>query len=167
MRTGSAYELFMYSKQKGNIAFSSVILELQKQRFNVFTESGDLSRVDPIAERDCKLAKIQVKYSKDEEGNMILNLVKSGPNGYRYTYSENDVDWFAVYSLSTGKIAWISSKEACIQKRRVTFRLEKPRNNQTVGIHLIEDYDINRFLRDFTQDTDTPFGEDKVQTTTK
>ena len=157
----------MHSKQKGNIAFSSVILELQKQGFNVFTEVGDFSRVDIIAEKDHKLIKIQVKYSKDEKGSMILRLVKSGPNGYRYTYSENDVDWFAVYSPSTSKIAWISSKEACIQKRQVTFRLEKPKNNQTVGIHLIEDYDINRLLRDFTQDTNTLFGEDKVQATTK
>jgi len=157
----------MHSKQKGNIAFSSVVLELQKHCFNVFTEVGDYSRVDIIAEKDSKLIKIQVKYAHDENGQMILNLEKSGPNGYRYTYTKNDVDWFAVYSPSTEKIAWVSADEACEQKRQFSFRLTPPKNKQCVGIHLIEDYGIDRLLRDFTQDTVSSYGEDKVQTTTE
>jgi len=157
----------MHSKQKGNIAFSSVVLELQKHCFNVFTEVGDYSRVDIIAEKDCKLVKIQVKYAHDENGHMDLALEKSGPNGYRYTYTEKDVDWFAIYSPSTEKIAWVSAEEACKQKRQFNIRLIPPKNKQIAGIHLIEDYGIDRLLRDFTQDTVSSYGEDKVQTTTE
>ena len=157
----------MHSKQKGNIAFSSVVLDLQKHGFNVFTEVGDYSRVDIIAEKNSKLIKIQVKYAHDEKGYVTLSLVKSGPNGYRYTYTEDDVDWFAIYSPSTEKIAWVSAKEACKQERTFAIRITPSKNNQYKGIHLIEDYGIDGLLRDFTQDIVTSYDEDKVQTTTK
>lgn len=157
----------MHSKQKGNIAFSSVVLALQKEGFNVFSEIGDYSRVDLIAEKNGVIRTIQVKYDGSDENFVSIHLQKSGPNGYRYTYSETDVDWFAVYSPFCEKIAWISSKEACLKKRQFLIRLNETKNNQKTNVKLIEDYDINGFLRDFTQDAvPQENGEDKVQTTT-
>ena len=157
----------MHSKQKGNIAFSSVVLALQKEGFNVFSEIGDYSRVDLIAEKNGVIRTIQVKYDGSDENFVILHLQKSGPNGYRYTYSETDVDWFAIYSPFCEKIAWVSSSEACLKKRQFLIRLNKTKNNQKTNVKLIEDYDINGLLRDFTQDAvPQENGEDKVQTTT-
>jgi len=45
--------------------------------------------------------------------------------------------------------------------------MNQPKNNQKTGINFIEEYGIDRFLRDFTQDI-VPLenDEDKVQTTT-
>lgn len=96
------------SKHKGNIAQSAVILELQKHGFNVFTESGDLSRIDIIAEKENRLFKIQIKFSNDSKETAKLNIVKSGPNGYRYTYTNEDVDIFALYHHATETILWLT-----------------------------------------------------------
>lgn len=156
----------MHSKLKGNIAFSFVVLELQKNGFNVFTELGDYSRIDMIAEKNGKLAKIQVKYCGGYEDYIKLKLCKSGPNGYRYNYSENDVDWFAVYSPFHEVVAWIRSEEACEHVNQFIVRINIPKNNQKAKVKLIKDYDINKFLRDFTQDAVASYGDDKVQTTT-
>lgn len=154
----------MHSKQKGNIGFTATVLELQKNMFNVFSEIGDYSRVDLIAEKNGILKKIQVKYSTGECGSISLNLVKSGPNGYRYTYDKNDVDWFAIYSPETDKVYWLSFEDVKSIKKTFTLRLIPAKNNQKSGTHEASDFGISRFLRDFTQDTCN--GDDKVQTTT-
>jgi len=157
----------MHTKQKGNIAFSSVVLALQKEGLNVFSEIGDYSRIDLIAEMNGKTKSIQVKYSGGDDNFVKLNLKKSGPNGYRYTYSEKDVDWFAIYSPASEKIAWIKSDVACKNSRQFVVRINKAKNNQQQNVKLIEDYDINGFLRDFTQCSEPSIiAEDKVQTTT-
>lgn len=153
----------MHSKMKGNIAQSSVVLVLQKNGFNVFSELGDLSRIDLIAEKNGILKKIQIKYCGTGNGTVGFKTYKNGPDGYSYSYSSSDIDWFAVYDSKTEKIGWVKSEEACKNSAGVTLRLLPPKK----GIRLIDDYDINGFLRDFTQGTEPPInGEDKVQTTT-
>lgn len=154
----------MHSKQKGNIGFTATVLELQKNEFNVFSEIGDYSRVDIIAEKNGITKKIQVKYDTGDSGSITLNLVKSGPNGYRYTYNKNDVDWFAIYSPKTDKVYWLSVKDVENTKKTFTLRLIPSKNKQKSGIHDASDFGISRLLRDFTQDTCN--GDDKVQTTT-
>ena len=134
----------MHSKLKGNIAETAVTLELQKNGYNVFTEIGDYSRIDLICEKDNKLLKIQVKYSANK-GKMILHLKKSGPNGYKYTYNEDDVDWFAIYSPYYDVIAWVSSEEACKNKNAFTIRFTSTNNKQAVNIRFIADYTIEKF----------------------
>lgn len=140
----------MESKQKGNIGFSAVVLELHKNEFNVFSEIGDFSKVDLIAEKNSKITRIQIKYSVSrKDGGCVLSLRKSGPNGYRYTYTENDCDWFAVYNPVKNEIYWISSKEACKNSRMITSRTEKSKNNQSKGVRNTEDYSIKNFLKEF------------------
>jgi len=155
----------LQSKQKGNIALSSVVLILQKSGFNVFSEIGDFSRIDLIAELNGIIKTMQVKFCKKLKGAVYLKREKSGPNGYRYTYSEKDVDWFAVYEPESEKIGFIKTNEVCENKQEIRLRVDKPKNNQRSGVRLIEDYSIERFLRDFTQNTCN--GDDKVQTTTE
>jgi len=50
---------YMHTKHKGNIAYSSVVLELQKHEFNVFAEIGDYSKIDLIAEKSGILKKFK------------------------------------------------------------------------------------------------------------
>jgi hypothetical protein len=141
----------MHSKLKGNIASTTTVLELQKRGFNVFSEIGDYSRIDLIAEKNSILRKIQVKYanSSREDGVAILRLEKSGPNGYRYTYDENDIDWFAVYSPITEKVYWVRSKIACKNNSMFKIRFLPPQNNQTSGVNLAENFGIEKLEEDF------------------
>lgn len=158
----------MHSKQKGNIGAAAVILELVQSGINVFTELGDYSKVDIIAEKGGILKKIQVKYGGQKKDAVLLNLVKSGPNGYRYHYENTDVDWFAVYHPYSNKVYWISATEACENRTAVTLRVVPPKNNNKVNINSAADYNIERVLRDFTRDTHPAraAGDDKVQPTT-
>ena len=155
----------MHNKLKGSIACSAVVLALQQNGFNVFSEIGDLSRVDLIAEKNNILRKIQVKFSGQTADVARLRLTKSGPCSYTYTYSNKDVDWFAVYSPGNNCIAWVSFQEIQ-QSKHVTIRLKHTKNHQQKGIKLVAEYSIDKFLRDFTQDTVPSHDEDKVQTTT-
>lgn len=91
----------------------SVVKELHKLNLNVFSELGDLSKIDLIVETENKLVKVQVKYARLNHGRISLSVRKSGPNGYRYNYTESDVDVFAVYCPDTDKVYWIPAKHAC------------------------------------------------------
>ena len=64
----------MHNKQKGNIGVATTVLALQKHGFSVFSELGDYSRIDLIAEKEGKLKSIQVKYAKNTNGKLILPL---------------------------------------------------------------------------------------------
>jgi len=145
-------EVFMHSKQKGNIAQSLVVLELQKNGFNVFSEIGDYSKIDIIAEKNGQLTRIQVKYNKVINGACRLHLIKSGPNGYRYTYQKEDCDWFVLYNPQTDDLYWIDSAEACRCINVFTIRTDFPKNNQIQNVKLAKDYTIERFLRNFPTD---------------
>jgi len=96
----------MHAKKKGSIGELAVALDLMHQGYAVFTELGDLSKVDLIAEIRSKLIKIQVKYKRLKWNAVELSLKKAGPN-YRYQYTRNDVDLFAVYCPDTGDICYV------------------------------------------------------------
>ncbi len=139
----------MMSKQKGNIAVSSVILVLQKSGFNVFSEIGDFSKVDLIAEKNNILKKIQVKYCGQrkigKEGYYIyLDLRRKAQRWYKST----DIDWFACYHPITEQIAWVKVLEAQ-QRNTVFLRVNTPKNNQKKKVKFIEDYSISNFIQDF------------------
>lgn len=155
----------IHSKQKGNLGFSSTIKELHKLGYNVFSELGDLSKIDIIAEKQGNLIRIQVKYVTEKNGIVTLSLKKSGPNGYRYTYCSDDADIFSVYLPTFDKVLFIPAKLACQNKNAFILRFNPTKNCQTKNIHLVEDFsNLAGILRDFTFDACN--GDDKVQTTT-
>jgi hypothetical protein len=143
----------MHSKQKGNIGVAATVLELQKHGLSVFSELGDYSRIDLIAELHGELKSIQVKYAKNINGIITIPLRKCGPNGYRYTYKTSDIDWFAIYDPSSEKVYWVKSDEALANKTGFALRTIKPKNNQCKNINLAENYMIDGFLRDYTRNT--------------
>lgn len=142
----------IHSKHKGNEAQSAVIYELQKHQIATFIELGDLSKVDVIAEKHGITKRIQVKYSGTEDDLAFLPLRKCGPNGYRYTYKETDVDWFALYHAKTQRIMWISSQDACKNKVEISIRMVPVNNHQKAKIRNADDYSIQKFLDDLGLD---------------
>jgi len=158
----------MHSKIKGTIGELTIARDLQLNGFNVFKELGDLSKIDLIAEKDNKLIKLQVKTLTSKNGCVTLVSKKSGPN-YSFRYKLQDVDIFSVYILDLDLIGYISAKELLSQKT-LTLRVIKPKNGQCNKIRYIHEFrDINRILRDYTQQTltDKAEGYDIVQTTTQ
>lgn len=111
----------------------SVVKELHKLNLNVFSELGDLSKIDLIVETEKQLIKVQVKYARLKDQRINLSVRKSGPNGYRYNYTTSDVDMFAVYCPDTDTVYWIPASEACSFSSSMSLRCgdSKKKNVET------------------------------------
>ena len=137
-----------HSKQKGNLGFSATLKELHKLGYNVFIELGDNSKTDLIVETDGKLIKFQVKYATENNGIIVIPSKKCGPNGYRYNYTENDIDMFSVYLPNHDKVIFVPSSLVCKNKTGLTIRYSKSKINQTRNVHLIEEFEnLNVILK--------------------
>lgn len=157
----------MHSKRKGNVGQLAAGFHLARLGYSIFTEQGDISKIDLIAERHGRLIRFQCKAVTSKNGVIVVPLRKSGP-GYRFTYGEEMFDFFAVFDLVGEELYLLPSK--ILRENRNTFvlRLDTTRNRQEKRVHLAADYLAERILRDFTGGArpDNAEGEDKVQTAT-
>lgn len=143
-------EAELHKKLKGNIAELATATELAKLGLAVFRELGDNSRVDLITIVEGRCIKIQVKWAKVEpEGCVFLYTVKTGPNNYRYKYTLEDIDVFALYVEDTSEVLFISAKEAVLSKSTMSIRYIPSKNNQRAGVRMAEDY--RSFLKSIQQ----------------
>lgn len=135
----------MHSKRKGNIGQFAIGLALTKLGYSVFTEEGDISKIDIIAEKEGKLIRIQSKAITPTDNKLILNLKKSGPN-YKFKYEHGVFDYFGIYDLEDGNVYLVP--DSVLLENNNTFNLRKtqPKNNQISGIHTASDYLIEKVL---------------------
>lgn len=138
-------EYVMHSKRKGNIASFGVGLELTKLGYSVFTEEGDISKIDIIAEKDNVLIRIQVKGVTPIKDTLPLYLTKSGPN-YSFKYEVCQFDYFAIWDLCDHKAYLIPSSVIQINKNAFTLRKNPPKNNQSKRINHANDYLLEKVL---------------------
>ena len=140
----------MNSKDKGNIGEAIVLAEFTKRQIQVAIPFGDNARYDLIAEFNGKLNKIQVKYcGQITENNSFICPCASSTNHttnkHLSTY-DNDVDYMAFYLVSIDKLLLVPI-ERLKGRKTITFRLEPPKNGQTTGINLIEDYLLDKIIK--------------------
>lgn len=156
----------MHSKRKGNIGQLATGYWLSKFGISVFTEEGDISQVDVIAEINGSLTRFQCKAITPKNDSLSIPLRKCGP-GYIRKYKEV-FDYFAVYDLENGNLYLVPVNILRTNDSSFVLRLKDAKNKQKKGVHLAENYLAERILRDFTGNTQTNNveGNDKVQTTT-
>jgi|SRR6185369_4026822 len=135
----------MHTKRKGNIGQLAMALFLAKHQYSVFTEQGDISKIDVIAEKDGKVLRFQCKSATPKNGVLSLPLKKSGPN-YVHYYDAKDFDYFSLYDLENGSLYLIQSNVLNECRNEFYLRLEKPKNNQAKGINLASDFDADKVL---------------------
>ena len=136
----------MHSKKKGNIGQFGVGLALSKLGYSIFTEEGDISKIDLIAEKDNKLLRIQCKAITPINGKIIVSLKKSGPH-YQFNYNPNMFDYFGVYDLEDGKVYLISSKILDSHKHQFALRKTRSKNNQEKTVNYASDYTFDKILK--------------------
>lgn len=135
----------MHSKRKGNIGQFGIGLELSKLGYSVFTEEGDISKIDIIAEKDGDLIRIQSKAITPIKDTIELILVKAGP-GYKFKYSSGSFDYFGVWDLDDHKAYLIPSKILETYSKSFKLRKKPAKNNQQKNTHYLEDYAIEKIL---------------------
>lgn len=103
----------MHRKDLGTFGEMLVTTLLIENGYNVYQSVGDNTRADLIAETaDGKLIKIQVKTKTREKQSpnaTVLYMTKAGPNNYKFRYTQDQVDYFALVDFETKKVAWLPS----------------------------------------------------------
>lgn len=135
----------MHSKRKGNIGQFAIGLELTRLGYSVFTEEGDISKIDIIAEKGGQLIRIQSKAITPVNNKLILNLKKSGPN-YKFQYECGMFDYFGIYDLEDGNVYLVPDSVLSENTNAFILRKTPAKNNQVSGIHMASDYLIKKML---------------------
>jgi len=135
----------MHSKRKGNIGQFGVGLALTKLGYSVFTEEGDISKIDLIAEKNGNLIKIQAKSITPINGCIKIPLKKSGPN-YQFYYDVNMFDYFGAYDLEDGSVYLVSSQILKTHNTLFSLRKTESKNKQEYNINIASDYLIDKVL---------------------
>ena len=139
----------MNSKDKGNIGESLALAEFVKRGIQVSIPFGDNARYDLIADFNGKLNKIQVKYCNQQisENNSIICPCMSSLNhttNKNKTVYVDEIDYFVFYLVEWNKILLVPIDKVG-NKKTITFRLDKPKNNQS-NYNLVEDYEFDKIL---------------------
>ena len=156
----------MHKKQLGSIGELAVAKMLMQKGYSVFTELGDLSRVDLIVLIGKDPIKLQVKAITEKNGKIDFSLRKHGPS-YRYKYCKDDVDLFCIYIQERDLVLYVSWKDL-EGRENCIIRLSNSKNGQKKRCNFFEQFtDFERALRDYTGCTLTQNGEGEeiVQTT--
>ena len=149
----------MHTKQSGSLGELKVAADLIARGYAVFTELGDLSKVDLIALVDHHPVKIQVKARTSKHGRVEISKRKSGPN-YQFVYQEGEVDVFAIYVLDKDLCLYVNASEL-LERSTFSIRLAPARNGQQKKVRAWQAYtDFKRALRGHTQPTLLPTRRD-------
>lgn len=120
----------LHSKAKGTIGELAVAQDLIRQNYAVFTELGDLSKVDLIALKGSKVLRLQIKSVFEKEGTASIGLGSSGPN-YKYYYTAEDVDVMVLYVIDLDEIIYVPI-QLFGERKHMTFRLDdRPRQRKS------------------------------------
>src|SRR5690554_3253961 len=127
------------SKSKGDIGEAMVLVDALKRGYKVAQPIGEDWPYDLIILRKGKLERVQCKYTKSN-GEVIIVKCRSTNNWVDRKYTEDDLDWIAVYDATTDKCYYIPSSELKEGRATINLRLKPAKNGQKAGIKMATDY---------------------------
>jgi hypothetical protein len=140
--------MFVWSSNvKGAVAEQAIVLAATKLGIPVLRPVNEHGRSDLALEIGDQLWRVQVKWGRLSAARdvVIVSLFTSRctPRGHvRGTYTERDVDLFAVYSGELDRCFLLPSK-ALANKKELRLRVAPSRNGQQACINLAADFDFN------------------------
>jgi hypothetical protein len=131
---------------KGAVAEQAIVLAATKLRIPVWRPVAEHGRCDLVLEIAERLWRVQVKWGRlSKAGDVIIVhccTSRHTPNGYvRTTYSEEEVDLFAVYCGALDRCFLLPASLAA-ERHAVQLRVMPPRNGQRACINLAEDFEF-------------------------
>ena len=125
---------------KGDLGEAMVIADCTKRGYKVSIPISSDSKYDLIVDRGATLDRIQVKYT-ESDGNVIrARAYRRNSKGMAaIPYSQEDIDWFAVYDKTTDRCYYIPAEE-CKGKVSLGMRVNKAKNLQEKNINLAHNY---------------------------
>jgi hypothetical protein len=134
----------MNSNVKGAVAEQAIVLAATKLGVPVLRPVAEHGRTDLALEIGGDLFRVQVKWGQLSPSRDVV-IVRIGtcrltPRGYvRGTYSEDEVDLFAVYCGELDR-CFLLPAQLLANKTWVSLRLTPPRNRQRSCINLADDF---------------------------
>ena len=134
----------MNSNVKGAVAEQAIVLAAMKAGVPVLRPVAEHGRTDLALEIGGELFRVQVKWGRLSAARDVV-IVRVGtcrltPRGYiRRTYSEHEVDLFAVYCGELDR-CFLLPAQLLVHKTCVSLRLAPARNHQVSCINLADDF---------------------------
>jgi antitoxin (DNA-binding transcriptional repressor) of toxin-antitoxin stability system len=134
----------MNSNVKGAVAEQAIVLAATKLGVPVLRPVAEHGRTDLALEIGGDRFRVQVKWGRLSPPRDVV-IVRIGtcgctPRGYiRRTYSEHEVDLFAVYCWELDR-CFLLPAQLLVNKTCVSLRLTPPRNGQRSCINLADDF---------------------------
>jgi hypothetical protein len=129
----------MRTNIKGDIGELSIMREFLKLNYWCSKPFGDDCPYDLIVDnKNGELKRVQIKYVTPNESNTLrVKLFSETGISYRET-----VDWIAVYNSESEKCYLLKLDTFDSDVATLYLRLDKPKNNQSKGINLAENYEL-------------------------
>lgn len=134
----------------GDLGESVAIMKFTQMGCIVSKPLTNNARYDLIVEYNNKLYKVQVKTTQAIKENVKMEFSIKTTNysqgSWKSTgYTNNEIDLFFLYCIENNWCGLYTNENGEFQKN-LTLRLVAPKNNQTKGIRLAEDYQFdNKF----------------------
>ena len=128
------------TKRKGDLGESMVIAEVMRRGYKVALPVGEDWPFDFIVLRQGKLERVQCKYT-ESDGKIIEAKCRSTNNWVDHKYTQDELDWIAVYDKTTNKCYFLPSSMLEEGKTQLTLRVTAPQNGQKKGIRLASDFE--------------------------
>jgi prevent-host-death family protein len=134
----------MDSNVKGAVAEQAIVLAATRLRVPVWRPVSEHGRADLVLDIGGQLRRVQVKWGQLSPARDVVivrvHTCRCTPRGYvRRTYSEGEVDLFAVYCGELDRCFLLNAK-LLADKTCVSLRLTPPRNGQQSCINLADDF---------------------------
>lgn len=131
-----------FTKDKGDIGLSAVILDLSIKEFNIFLPMSDHLPFDLIAYKDQQCYRIQVKYrkAKNNKIEVAFKSVYSNKKGVVINhYDPDEVDYFAIYCPDTKDCYYVRFDGSA---KSLTFRIGGQSDRKEKNVHYAEEYQL-------------------------
>jgi len=133
----------MKTREKGNLGELIAMKEMVKRGYDVLLPTSDHVPFDFVAHKDGELIKVQVKARRNVDGKITdITLMKN--NYYnsqgmkREAYNDSDWDWLLVVDVEAENVYKLVRDDFDVKV--LTLRTEAPKNGQTKGIRMAENY---------------------------
>ncbi len=132
-----------HTTEKGNLSESRVLTAYIKAGFIVSLPFGGGAPYDLIVDTGNRLLKVQVKTGRLRKGCILFPTMRfSGHRGTGKSYSEGEIDLFAVYCPDNEKIYTFPPGDLTEGR----LRHSETRNNQQQKIRWAKDYEFELHL---------------------
>lgn len=137
-------------KTRGEVTEAIVLAELEKRDVAVSTPFGENHRYDFVLELDGQFYRLQCKTARYQQDKLRFQVNSTSPSNTGQTKAnyKGDVDYFVTHCREGGETDMVPIDAVGTSSK--TLRFDSPDTNQTAGIDMAADYELDTQLQAMT-----------------